>query len=77
MTVERAKIDRVCGLSKQVIVIQKQDCAGLVLAKNAGVGRAGSCVIIHAVPTSSLHPCLVFSQINAGLANDNIYVSDN
>ena len=32
MTVERAKIDRVCGLSKQIIVIQKQDCGGLALA---------------------------------------------
>ena len=30
ITVERAKIDRVCGPSKQIIVIQKQDCAGLV-----------------------------------------------
>jgi hypothetical protein len=39
MTVERAKIDRVCGRSKQIIVIQKQDCAGLVL--------------VHAVPSST------------------------
>jgi hypothetical protein len=31
MTVERAKIDRVCALSKQIIVIQKQDCGGLAL----------------------------------------------
>jgi hypothetical protein len=30
MTVERAKIDRVCGLSKQIIVTQKQDRAGLM-----------------------------------------------
>ena len=31
MTVERAKIDRVCGPSKQFIVFQKQDRGGLAL----------------------------------------------
>jgi hypothetical protein len=29
----RAKIDCVCGPSKQIIVIQKQDCVGLALVQ--------------------------------------------
>jgi hypothetical protein len=42
MTVERAQIDRVCGPSKQIIVIQKQDCGGLAL--------------VHTVPSPSPSP---------------------
>ena len=33
--------DRVCGLSKQVIVTQKQDCAGLVLVQHRPVPDMG------------------------------------
>ena len=41
MTVERAQIDRVCGPSKQIIVIQKQDCGGLALVHTSGSRHFG------------------------------------
>jgi hypothetical protein len=36
VTVERAQIDRVCGLSKQIIVTKKQGCGGLALVQDWG-----------------------------------------
>jgi hypothetical protein len=51
VTVERAKIDRGCGPSKQIIVTQKQDCAGLAL--------------VHAVHGISTTACACASAIAA------------
>jgi hypothetical protein len=71
VSIERAQVDRVRGPSKQVIVIQKQDCAGLVL--------------VHTVPSSTWvvqgdqQKTLEWdgpAPVSAGLANDDIYVSN-